>query len=318
MGTEDAEFFPAPEVTGPPEGDASGLPEAVEGLVPAERCQPLGVGIASGKGGTGKTVLAVNLAVELASRGRQMVYMDADLGLANGHLLLGIEPLTDLRELVRRGKKVTFCLEEGPCGLGVMAGASGVARLADLQPAELRRMAERMEGYLDETEILVLDSAAGVSWQTLLLLHASNYVVLVTTPRLPAITDAYAVAKALFTRDPGRPLGIVLNRAGDRGEGEQAYERLTNVTWRFLGERPPLLGVIRENPEVGRSVDASAPFVVENPGGEAAREVKAITDVLIAEMGAEVVAEESGVFSTIPNSFPRRLRGLLEQRKRRW
>jgi flagellar biosynthesis protein FlhG len=317
VGTGDAEILPTPEVTGPPEADVSGLPEVFEEIIPAGRCDPLGVGIASGKGGTGKTVLAVNLAVELASRGRQLVYMDADLGLANGHLLLGIEPLTDLRELVRRGKRVTFCLEDGPCGLGVMAGASGVARLADLQPAELRRLAERMEGHLDETEILVLDSAAGVSWQTLLLLHASNYVVLVTTPRLPAITDAYAVAKALFTRDPGRPLGIVLNRAGNRGEGEQAYERLTNVTWRFLGERPPLLGVIQEDPEVGRSVDESAPFVLENPEGEAAREVKAVTDALIGELGAEA-SRESGAFSTIPNSFPRRLRGLLQQRKRRW
>jgi flagellar biosynthesis protein FlhG len=125
------------------------------------------------------------------------------------------------------------------------------------------------------------------------------------------------VAKALFTRDPGRPLGIVLNRAGNRGEGEQAYERLTNVTWRFLGERPPLLGVIQEDPEVGRSVDESAPFVLENPEGEAAREVKAVTDALIGELGAEA-SRESGAFSTIPNSFPRRLRGLLQQRKRRW
>ena len=235
------------------------------------RPTPLGVGIGSGKGGTGKTVISVNLSVELASRGKGLVYMDADLGLANGHLLLGIEPLTDLRELVGRGKKVTFCMEDGPCGLGVMAGASGVARLADLQRAELRRMAERMDGHLADTEILILDSAAGVSWQTLLLLHATNYVVLVTTPRLPAITDAYAVAKALFTRDPGRPMGVVLNRVRSPAEGEDAYERLTGVTSLFLGERPRLLGMVHENPRIRNSVDEGAPFVLGDPEGRAAR-----------------------------------------------
>lgn len=259
----------------------------------------------------------MNMSVELASRGRRLVYLDGDLGLANGHLLLGIEPLSDLRELVGRGKTVHYCLEEGPHGLGVMAGASGLAKLADLRPAELRRFTERMADYLDGTEFLFMDSAAGISWQTLLLLHAANYVVLVTTPQLPALTDAYAVAKALFTRDPGRPLGVVVNRVRDRDEGERAFERLSEVTFRFLGERPRLLGVLHEGQEVQQSVNECIPFVVSRPEGRASEDVKGIADTLLAELSTDR-SETIDPFAAEPEAFPDRLRGLLSGRKRRW
>jgi flagellar biosynthesis protein FlhG len=210
-----------------------------------------------------------------------------------------------------------FCLEEGPSGLKVMAGASGLPRLADLRPAEFRLMAQRLEHIVAGHDLLLLDSAAGVSWQTLLLLHASRYVVLVTNPLLTALTDAYAVAKALCARNPGRHLGVIVNRIRTEAEGESAFRRLSEVMWRFLGERPRLLGMVHEDPGVAESVNAARPFVLADPEGRPAREVKAIADALLAELDSATLAGRD-VFSTRPDTFPHRLQGLLAGRRRRW
>jgi flagellar biosynthesis protein FlhG len=144
-----------------------------------------------------------------------------------------------------------------------------------------------MDALVTEARVLVLDSAAGIAWQTLALLHASDYVVLVTTPETPALTDAYAVAKALLTRNPGRALGIVLNRVGSRRAGWETFERLSSVMWQFLRHRPKLLGLVEEDLGIRGSVEAGVPRVLEDPGGAFARSIKEVADNLLLETDTE-------------------------------
>jgi flagellar biosynthesis protein FlhG len=261
------------------------------------------IGIASGKGGTGKTVLSVNLALELVRRGKKVLYLDADFGLANGHLLMGIEPRQDIRGLLSPDPLPENPVEEGPWGLRVIPGASGTTRLASLHPVELCRMADRLEWLREDTDFLVLDSAAGIAWQTLVLLHAASYVVLVTTPETPALTDAYAVAKALLKRSPDRELGIVLNRIADPDQGRDAFARLSGVLERFLGRRPQLLGMLREAPGVRKSVEAGTPFVVRGRRNRSTLEIRSITEELLHALDTRPLSPQDG--------FSRRLRVYL-------
>lgn len=247
------------------------------------RHQPLempSVGVASGKGGTGKTFVAVNLAVLLAREIGGVQMLDADLGLGNAHVHLGLRPMHNLQHYFD-GDALLEDLLLGSCyGVRLLPGGSGISRLAQLDTGELRRLAHDMPSILTESNALIVDSGAGISPQTLLFLRCSDVVLLVVTPELTSLTDAYALIKCLVIRQPQSRFLVLVNRADEQDQGIEVFQRINDVASRFLSLPLHYLGAVPEDRAARASVAGKVPLVVRTPSSPAARALKSAASSL--------------------------------------
>ncbi len=238
--------------------------------------------IASGKGGTGKSVVSASLATVLAKRGRTLI-MDADLGVGNAHILQNVSPSTSFVDVVEGRNSVREVLVACSDNLDLLAAGSGVPRMAELSAFELHLIAAGLEELEVEYSFLVVDSAAGVSRQTLAFAQACDVVLLVTTPDLTAMTDAYAFLKLLLGC-PREPL-LVVNRARNEGEAEEVFNRIARVCERFLGTCPVPVGWIPDDPVVPSCVNRRGAVVLLEPEAPFSRSLSAIVEVVLGEAG---------------------------------
>ena len=234
--------------------------------------EEIGLGIAraksvcvvSGKGGTGKSLCSASLSRLLARRGRTLL-MDADLGVANAHLLQDVQPESTLVDAVEG--RVPFRNAITPCGgqLDLMAGGSGYARVAHLSQLELEILASGLKALESEYAYLVVDSAAGLSDQTVSIAAAADLVLLVTTSDLTSLTDAYAFLKVLLQRAPAREIWIVINRVQEAAEAAAAQKRMASVADKFLGQRPHFAAFLPEDRAAFRCTQRRIPVVLGEP-----------------------------------------------------
>ena len=255
------------------------LPEHGEGRVPAAS-----LCVASGKGGTGKSVVSAALAGILSARGRTLL-VDADLGVGNAHILQDVTPPRSFVDVVEGEADVRECIVacSGRCDL--VAGGSGVPRMAELSKFELHLLAGGLADVEGEYRFLLVDSAAGVSRQTVSFARAADRTLVVTTPDLTAMTDAYAFLKVLEARGARQVPFLVVNRASSEEEALEVVERLERVTERFLGRNPRYLGWVPDDPAVRRAVNGRTAVTVAEPHSEAARALRRIAGALARELG---------------------------------
>lgn len=247
---------------------------------PARR-EALSVAIASGKGGTGKSFLATNLAVLSAERALSATLVDCDFGLAADHLLLGIQPARTLQDLFEGRATAASCRTRTPLGPRLVAGATGVQELANLGRGSLLRFAAALGEWSRDQDLVVLDAGAGISAQALATIAAADHVVMVVQPEIASLTDAYAVAKCLLRRPPPVPsLAVVVNRTTSPRQGVRAYRRLAEVAERFLSVSLHYLGEIAEEPAVTPRRLGQPPLVTSHPSCRTAQEITAILDRL--------------------------------------
>ncbi len=232
--------------------------------------RPAVVCITSGKGGTGKSVIASNLSVHLATGGSRVILVDADLGLANQHLLLGVKPARSIVDVLERGVPMEAILENGPAGVALAAGASGSPEVADLHPGRLRRLVSAMEGLADRADIVIVDTGAGIGRATTTFLYALDDVVVVTTPDLTAMTDGYMVIKNVTRNNPRARLSVVVNRVQSAVEGLEVFGRMEHVCRRHLGRTPRFLGHVLEDRRIAASVSSRIPILLNQPASPAA------------------------------------------------
>lgn len=238
--------------------------------------------VASGKGGTGKSVVSASLSYLFSLRGRTLI-LDADLGVGNAHILQDLTPTHSLVDVVEGRLEVGSVVQE--CGeqLHLLAAGSGVPRMAELNSYELHLIGSGLREVEANYRYLVVDSAAGVSTQTVGFAAASDVVLLVTTPDLTAMTDAYAFLKVLVARCPGaRPL-LAVNRAHDVEEAEHVAHRIQDVSNRFLGQRPTWIGWIPDDPAVVSCVNRRGSVAALEPESPAARALRALAVKLLEE-----------------------------------
>lgn len=259
---------------------------ASDGVARAHRAASLCV--ASGKGGTGKSVVASSLACLLLSRGRTLL-VDADLGVGNAHLLFDLSPARSFVDVVAGRCAVAEARAACLPGLDLIGAGSGVSRMAALSPYELHLIARGLQGLDGEYAQLVVDSAAGISEQTVAFAAACDVVLLVTTPDVTAMTDAYAFLKVLWARRADAHVLLLVNRVPDEpGEGARTTrhvgERIVQVSQKFLGRAPRLLCGVPEDPAVGRSLAARHPLVRAEPGSPAALALQAASVALADEL----------------------------------
>jgi flagellar biosynthesis protein FlhG len=228
------------------------------------------VAVTSGKGGVGKSTMAINLAVQLAGEGRRVILLDADLGTANADVLCNLPPSNNLAQVVAGRKSLREALVAAPGGFDLIPGASGLSQIAALSEFERTRLIGQMRELESDADLLLIDTGAGVSPNVLSFLASSDEVLVVTTPDPTAVTDAYAVIKTLHRRVRQRNaampvIRLLVNMVRDGSEGRNVYDRVAAVCRRFLDVSPSYLGHVVSDPRVGASIRRRQPFVLESP-----------------------------------------------------
>ena len=230
------------------------------------RARPPSFAVASGKGGVGKTILSVALSLALREAGRKVLLLDLDPGLADADILLGVHPEKTMEECFAAGLPLEEALMEGPGGLFLLPGGSGMEEVAEPGGFERVGIWRALEEIGPGVEAMVFDTGAGISRAALSPLRRADLVLLTTTPQPAALADAYALFKILHREGLSSRTRLVVNRAAGREEAMLTATRIRKVAGRFLGVRPPFLGWIPESPLVGDSALRRRPFLLENPG----------------------------------------------------
>jgi len=232
--------------------------------------------IASGKGGVGKSNLAANLAVALGEMGARVLLVDADLAQANLDLLLGLNPRFDLQHVLLGDKSLEEIVVHGPLGVSLIPASSGVPEIADLDDYRLECLLRGLGNLEADVDLILIDVASGTSRQVLSFCLAASEVVVVTTPEMPAFSDAYGMIKLLQQRGLTRPLHLVVNAAGSAEEAEEVAHRLRLVARRFLKLEPGTLGYVPFDPAIPRAVRRQEPVVTAFPRSPAAGAYRAL------------------------------------------
>ena len=195
---------------------------------------PRVISVASGKGGVGKTNLTANLAFAFAAAGKRVLILDADLNLANIDVLLGLNPPFTLHHVFLGEKKLREVMVEGPGGIRILPGSSGILELSHLSESERLYFLTEMEELGGDTDILLIDTAAGINDNVIYFTLASQERVILLTPEPTSLTDAYALIKVLSTRHGVRRFTIIVNMAADEREARNVFKQLSAVCDRFL------------------------------------------------------------------------------------
>jgi len=246
-------------------------------LKPAQRAGRV-LAVASGKGGTGKSVLAAALAHRFAQEGLRTVVFDADFGVGNAHILQGLSADLSVAHVVAGRVELEDVLRPAPTGVSVIPGGSGVPGLGTLTPFQLQLVLRGLAGVEKAADRIVVDGPAGVSDQALLFVGCSDLTVLVTTPDITAMTDAYSWIKVATVRRRESPLALVVNRSRSEAQASAVAEKLLGVARRFLGLDLPYLGCIPEDPAVAESVARRRPVPVTHPDSPAAAALEKLAD----------------------------------------
>ncbi len=249
--------------------------EPKEEKVKKQKCAKI-LSVTSGKGGVGKSNFTVNFALELAKSGHKVLIIDADFGLSNVDVILGITPKYDLSHVIRREKHLIEVICDGPYGVEFISGGSGVYDLLALGSEEIDYVLNELLTLDDMVDTIIFDTGAGINENNIQLIGASNEVVLVTTPEPPAIVDAYALAKTLHGTNSTAKIRLVINRAESKDEATKIMGNFINVAENYLKINIEELGFITDDSAVVKSVKAQKPFVIGFPNSHAARDVENI------------------------------------------
>lgn len=248
--------------------------------------------ISSGKGGAGKSTLALNLSLAFAQKGIRVVLMDADLGLANIDIMLGLVPKYNLFHMLQGRKEIKDIIIKGPENLDIIPGGSGISELANLRQADLQRVLLQM-GKLDGMyDYMVVDTGAGLSEGVITFLLAADDAIIVTTPEPTSITDAYGIVKSVSKHDYSGNLFLVVNRVADSSEGVLVAEKFKLVCERFLDLTIKPLGYVLNDVLVEEGIRRQKPFIILHPRSQVSRNIRAIADNIL-EGKAEITVSES-------------------------
>jgi flagellar biosynthesis protein FlhG len=253
------------------------------------------VTVTSGKGGVGKSNFTLNFALALQRQGYRPLVFDADIGLANIDVLMGVTPKYSLYHLLKREKSIWDIIQRGPNDLEFIAGGSGFNDLIRLTEAEVDYFADqvnRLDGYVD---YILFDTGAGLSKETLKFIVSADETIVVTTPEPTAITDAYAIIKMVHSLDYDVRFHLVVNRVTDAGEGKHTADKISLVAKKFLDLDIPTLGYVEDDPSVSKAVKKQVPFSVAFPHSPAARSVDRIAWAFVTGQTAPKPQVERGV-----------------------
>lgn len=252
------------------------------------------IAVASGKGGVGKTWFSITLSHALAREGKKVLLFDGDLGLANVDVQLGLMPKRDLNDVIR-GRlgldKIVQPFEDG--GFDIVAGRSGQASLSSLPTQRLAFLRDQILEVADDYDAVIIDLGAGVDRTVRMMSACATRTLLVVTDEPTSLTDAYAFIKLGNAAGMSRNVSIVVNMAPSAIEGEKTYKTLLKACENFLRLRPPMAGMVRQDPRVKETIRHQTPLLTRSPNADAAEDVEKIARTVLRDL-AEAQREMAG------------------------
>jgi flagellar biosynthesis protein FlhG len=260
------------------------------------------IAVSGGKGGVGKTNIAANLAMAMASLGKRVALVDADYALANIDILLGFNPTLTLEHVLNGQRNVGEILIDGPGGIKIVPASSGVQNLTHLdsrQESLLYKALQMLEMYFD---VLLVDTAAGISDDVITVLRSAGETIVVTNPEPPAFVDSYALIKHVLGLDPGYKLKVVVNQVDNEKEALAVFDRISKTVVKFLKGTVEYGGFVLEDRNVKKAVRARKAFYLQYPASEASTCIQSLAVKLLKARAAE------------PAGFAERLQGFMKKR----
>jgi flagellar biosynthesis protein FlhG len=239
------------------------------------------ISIASGKGGVGKSSISVNLAIALSRYGFKVLVVDADFGLANVDIMLGVTSRFDVSYFLRGEKTLNDIVQLGHEGVRFISGGSGVNTLLNMGEEQLTELLSGIMVLDTPIDIIILDTGAGINDNVMQLILASSETIVVTTSEPTAILDAYALVKTIVKRDSTHPLHVLINKCESIKEALRVQAGFIEVVGRHLGKNINPLGLIMQDQNVSLSIKRQLPIIVSNPNCQTAKEISTIARAIL-------------------------------------
>lgn len=265
--------------------------------------------ITSGKGGVGKSNLAVNLAVQLRKQGKSVIIFDADFGMANVEVMYGVIPQYTLSDLIYKGKSIREIISKGPMDIGFISGGSGIIGLNNLTKDQIVYLVKCISELNELADVVIIDTGAGISDQVLEFVMASPEVLLVCTPEPSSLTDSYSLLKAVYKNpafsESQTTIHIVANKVMSLDDGRIVYEKLKSVVERFLNGKVNYLGMVPADMVLEKAVRAQKTVSLFDPKANSAKAYEILAKNLM-EGTHEQVQIRRGIGQMFSNLLNRR------------
>ena len=236
------------------------------------------ISVTSGKGGVGKTSIVGNLAYAMSSLGKKVLVLDADLGLGNMDVIVGITPKFNLLHVFMGVKKIEEVIIEGPGGILLLPSVSGVEELTNISDEQKLHMLSEFERLDLDIDILLVDTGTGISSNVIYFNTASQHILVIATPDPASITDAYALIKVLSLKYYEKKFNLLVNFASSESEANNVYETISKATEEFLHVSVNYLGFIPRDLNFIISAKKQQLLTEFNPESEASLSIKSLAD----------------------------------------
>lgn len=249
-------------------------PAAAE--IDKETAGPRLIAITSGKGGVGKSNIAINLSIALTRFGNRVMVFDADFGLANIDLLLGLTPKYNLRHVLAGKRAVEEVLLTGPSGIRILPSSTGGKKVKDIPAKKKREIVSQIRAMDDVANLVFIDTGAGISDNIVDFLILADEILLVTTPEPTSIMDSYGVLKMLSQGRDSTTVRVLVNMAEDAYDAKHVMNTVKMISRQFFNIKIEELGWIYFDQQVSRSVRQQQPFVLLYPSSRATRSLNQV------------------------------------------
>lgn len=257
--------------------------------------------VTSGKGGVGKSNFVVNLAIVLQNKGKKVLIFDADLGMGNDDVLMGIYPKHNIFDIIFTDLEIKDIIVEGTNGVSLIPAGSALSKAQDLEESERKMFLEKLE-TLDEYDYIIMDTGAGVNKDVLSFIAASEDLIIIITPEPTSLTDGYSLIKATDHYKLKTSAKIIVNKAFTKEDGQETYNKFNRAVSKFLKIKIEYLGCILDDIKLVQSVRQQKPFVVLYPNCDASKDIENIAMKLLGQE-IQAVNGAKGLFKRLFNIF---------------
>jgi flagellar biosynthesis protein FlhG len=242
------------------------------------RRRPRVISVTSGKGGVGKTNIVANLAVASSQLGKSVLVLDADLGLGNLDVLLGLAPRYSLEDVLLGQKSLSEVICDGPCGIRILPTGSGVEQLTAMTPEQKLHLLSEFDRLETPIDLFLIDTGAGISSNVLYFNSIAEDIIVILTPEPTSLTDAYAVIKVLSQNYGEKEFKVLVNMARSSSDAKEVFQKLSLVSDRFLDIAVDYLGFISLDDYVSMAVTEQRAFVDRYPSARSSRDLKTLAE----------------------------------------